>query len=339
MLQQTQVKTVLPYWERWMVRFPTITSLASADLSEVLKHWEGLGYYSRARNAHRAAHIILRDHGALFPDSFDALMALPGIGRYTAGAIASIAFNQPKPIVDGNIVRVLARLFAIRGSPVAAQTKTRFWKIAESLVTTASHRTSGQPCSEVNQSLMELGALVCLPRNPACAQCPLNRFCAAFTRQAVHQFPTPTSRAAAVPRRFVAFALQFRETWLVRQRPPLAVNGLLWEFPNCEWSEQFADPLQAARECLSFSPGPLQFLTSFQHSITRFRIDLTVYTAQVRSPTTVLRPSQSIHANSNSNPADLLNTQWLTLDQMRPLAFPSAHRKILLALSAQVGQS
>src|SRR6266568_8545139 len=166
MLQQTQVKTVLAYWERWMHALPNIVTLANAKPEKVRKLWEGLGYYTRVRNMQQAARIIMEKDGGRFPENFEEIMALPGIGRYTAGAICSIAFNQSKPILDGNVIRVLTRLFGIAENPREKETNARLWKLAEQLVSDplVVHGRRMNACSQLNQSLMELGALVCAPK-------------------------------------------------------------------------------------------------------------------------------------------------------------------------------
>ena len=177
MLQQTQVTTVLPYWERWMQSLPTLDSLATARLQKVYKLWEGLGYYRRARDLQRAAQLIVQKHRGRFPERFEDVLALPGVGRYTAGAICSIAFNQPTPILDGNVMRVLARWFGLEGNPRQQPTNGTLWHIAGDLV-----REAGGRASAFNQSLMELGALCCTARQPTCALCPLASRCAARAR-------------------------------------------------------------------------------------------------------------------------------------------------------------
>lgn len=193
MLQQTQVETVIPYFHRFLVRFPSLTALAEASEDDVLLAWAGLGYYSRARNLHRAARRIREAHGGRVPEDPQSLVDLPGVGRYTAGAIASIAFNRPAGLVDGNVERVLARHFAIGDDIRTAAAKKRFWAIAERLVHFAEPRC-------VNQGLMELGAVICTPRNPRCAACPLKRSCAARKAQNPEDYPanpgrTPTTIA------------------------------------------------------------------------------------------------------------------------------------------------
>ncbi|TAK96061.1 MAG: A/G-specific adenine glycosylase, partial [Verrucomicrobia bacterium] len=251
MLQQTQVKTVIPYWERWMRELPTIQSAAKASAAKLHKLWEGLGYYTRVRNLQKAAQQIVSQHGGKFPENFNDILALPGIGRYTAGAIASIAFNQPRPILDGNVIRVLTRLFGIATDPREKKTNARLWQLAQELVTHAKDARSakekpGKPlrplrplrddsaCSHLNQSLMELGALVCTPRSPDCAACPVKEFCIARKRNLQVQIPNSGKRAKTTERRFIAFVVDRGGKFLVRQRPDGVVNAHLWEFPNVE---------------------------------------------------------------------------------------------------------
>src|SRR5580658_1232511 len=228
MLQQTQVKTVIPYFERWMLAFPTLADFARARPERVLKLWEGLGYYRRVRLAHAAARLIMAQHAGRFPEKFDDVLALPGVGRYTAGAICSIAFNQPTPILDGNVIRVLSRLLGIAGDPRSKTVNTKFWRAAEEMVC-----ASGDP-SRLNQGMMELGALICLPRQPKRTSCPLRHDCYALRQDRVEEFPTPSPKAAVTQRRFIALVVSDGERLLVQRRPHGMVNGGLWEFPNVE---------------------------------------------------------------------------------------------------------
>ena len=227
MLQQTQVATVIPYWTRWMERFPTVRALADAPLDAVLKEWEGLGYYARARNLHRAAQVIRDDHGGVFPSTFDAVLALPGIGRYTAGAICSIALGLDTPIVDANVVRVLCRVFGVRGDPKSPKVQVRLWETAARLI------PAGR-ASEFNQGMMELGALIC-GATPRCEACPVREICAAYASG------DPTSLPEFAPRpeftrqtdvcALVAPAPEDPRLLLVR-RPEGGLWGGLWEFPR-----------------------------------------------------------------------------------------------------------
>ena len=238
MLQQTQVETVKPYFVRWMARFPAVQALAAAPLEEVLKLWEGLGYYARARNLHRAAREIVARHGGEIPDDMAALRALPGIGPYSAGAIASIAFNRAVPLVDGNVARVLSRLFALREAPQSPAGKRRLWSLAESLVPAGGGR-------DFNQALMELGALLCRSQQPLCGLCPVRAQCLAYGEGNPENYPARKRRAE---RPIVRASLVIAERGafvLLRQRPPRGLWGGLWEFP---WIED--DVLE------STGPGP-----------------------------------------------------------------------------------
>jgi A/G-specific adenine glycosylase len=312
MLHQTQVKTVIPYFERWMDRLPTIKTLAEASSKTIHKLWEGLGYYSRVRNLQRAAQVILAKHGGVFPDQFEAVLDLPGVGRYTAGAVCSIAFNQPRAILDGNVIRVLARLFGVAGDPRRKRTNDRLWRVAEDLVSAAA-AVESKNCSLCNQSLMELGALICTPKQPQCAICPLNRYCVARVEQRVDKLPGVAPRPPVSPRRFMAFVLESNGRFLVRQRPARAVNAFLWEFPNVEVEQDGVDARSAARVALGKDAGPLEPLCVIKHSITRYRITLEAF------------------AGASQRPAGL-DGQWSTQRQLLNLPFSSAHKKILLRL-------
>jgi A/G-specific adenine glycosylase len=330
MLQQTQVKTVIPYYERWLGELPDVRALADAPPDQVLKLWEGLGYYTRARHLQRAAQQIVRDHAGEFPRDFDAVLALPGIGRYTAGAICSIAFNQPAPILDGNVLRVLTRLFAIRENPRDPAVNARLWELAGALVHAAADvrmttcdlraplRLSGR-CSALNQSLMELGATVCTPRQPACGVCPLRTKCAALARGLAGQLPNLGARAAAVPQRFIAFVIVRRGRVLVRRRPAGVVNAHLWEFPNVETSDGAPPPLDWLREQIGVAARRVKPLCTIKHSITRYR--MTVEASRVELGHGRARQSSG--------------ARWVARADLDRLAFTSAHRKILRAFLAQ----
>ena len=250
MLQQTQVKTVIPFWERWMRELPTIEAAAKAPSAKIHKLWEGLGYYTRVRNLQKAAQVIVEKHGGKFPDKFDDVLALPGIGRYTAGAICSIAFNQPTPILDGNVIRVLTRIFGIAENPKEKEDKRAALaaggriglsregcKDCEGKITSRPSQSlrDTDSCSSLNQSLMELGALVCTPRNPQCPICPAKKLCVAFKENRTEELPNLGKREAATARRFHRFCRSNANgKFLVRQRPAGVVNAHLWEFPNVE---------------------------------------------------------------------------------------------------------
>ncbi len=226
MLQQTRVEVVVPYYERFLARFPAVDTLATAPLDEVLAQWAGLGYYRRARQLHAAAGSIVRDHAGRLPEPEDALRGLPGIGRYTAGAIRSIAFGLPAPIVDGNVARVLSRLFALAGGPGEAAWEKRLWGLATALVPAADP-------SAFNQGLMELGATVCTPRAPRCDACPLARFCQARGHGRPEAYPPPKARARVERVERWALVSTRRSDgalWLCR-RADDGPNAGQWEFP------------------------------------------------------------------------------------------------------------
>ena len=321
MLQQTQVKTVLPYFERWLRTFPNIQVLANATPARVLKLWEGLGYYTRARNLHAAARIVVKEHTGKFPVTFSKVLALPGVGRYTAGAICSIAFNQPTPILDGNVIRVLTRLFGITTNPREKSTNKQLWQLAEQLVVNAAKLPGKQNCSQLNQALMELGALVCTPRQPRCSVCPLVKVCIAFRQDLVEKIPNLGARPETVARRFVAFVAQNDGRVLVRRPPNGLVKAHLWEFPNLEVANSNADLIESARQLLGSRPLSLHTLATIRHSITRYRITMEVF--RVDSATPLVNRDRS--------------ARWYTLAKLKKLAFSSAHRKIVNLLAAELG--
>jgi len=225
MLQQTQVKTVIPYFERWMQSFPTLQKLAHSREETVLKHWEGLGYYSRARNLHRAAKIIVKVYKGKVPDTYDTLIQLPGIGRYTAGAILSIAFDQPVPVLDGNVKRVLSRLFVMPGNGVPAAHENRLWEVSAALV-------PGKRPGDFNQAMMELGATVCLPKKPLCLVCPLQKRCEAQQRGEVDKFPSPKVQTQTKKIEVSAAVITRGGKVYIQQRLHGGLMGGLWEFPG-----------------------------------------------------------------------------------------------------------
>jgi A/G-specific adenine glycosylase len=332
MLQQTQVKTVIPFWSRWLRELPTIESAAKAPSEKIHKLWEGLGYYTRVRNLQKAAQIIVEKHDSKFPEKFDEVLALPGIGRYTAGAICSIAFNQPTPILDGNVIRVLTRIFGIAENPKEKKTNARLWQLAEELVGRAA--SSQQPAatartrtrtrdeddsvSHLNQSLMELGALICTPRNPQCLICPVKKLCAAFKENRTEKLPNLGKREAATARQFVAFVVERNGRFLVRQRPTGVVNAHLWEFPNVESNGAKPDANEIFRSIFGIKPPAIQPLSTVKHSITRYRITLEAFSVQLKK---------------TSFKSDGI---WKTSAHLRSLAFSSAHKKLASAAAKSI---
>jgi len=303
MLQQTQVKTVIPYWERWIKLFPSVRELAAAEEQRVLKAWEGLGYYRRARNLQKAARLIVTQFAGVFPSTFEDILELPGVGRYTAGAICSIAFGQAVPALDGNVARVLARIHA------QDLTERELWDHARALVESVPANPSA-----LNQGLMELGATVCTPRNPACPACPVQTQCSAFLTSRVQEFPRVLEKPKPRQRRFIAVILQNRETVLVRQRDADGINGGLWEFPSFELAGR-----KSVRSQISEVLGretELQPFATIRHTITNNRIALTAY----RAP----------HASRSL--AKRLRGQWVSLANLHAYPFASAHAKLRLQL-------
>lgn len=342
MLQQTQVKAVMPYWRRWMKVLPDIEALACASPETILKLWEGLGYYTRVRNMQRAAQQIVAEHGGKFPRAFEDVLQLPGVGRYTAGAICSIAFNQPCPVLDGNVIRVLTRVYGIAGEPKKKEANATLWGLAEKLVQHAAgvgasrpeksprdaREANGRlfprpgsgikyPVASFNQALMELGAMVCTPRQPQCETCPLNRHCVAFQTECVHRFPRVRRRSRTEARRFVAIVVQKGRLFLVHQRPAGVVNANLWEFPNAEVFNGYLDAPQAAREQLGLSPRKLERFCSVKHSITRYRITLEVF-----------------RVTADRGVDKTRGYLWADRAALDRLPFTSAHRKIIEQLTA-----
>jgi A/G-specific adenine glycosylase len=329
MLQQTQVKTVIPYWERWMRELPTIQSLAKAKPHLIHKLWERLGYYTRVRNMQQAAQVMCAEHDGEFPAQLDAILALPGIGRYTAGAVASIAFNQPTPILDGNVIRVLCRLHGIGEDPREKKTNARLWELAKELVTLAKDAKSLTPskdeplrplrpwredhCSALNQSLMELGALICTPRSPNCAACPVAKHCVARLQDRIEEFPRPKVRAAVTERHFKVFVVEQNGRYLVQQRGPNVVNAHLWEFPNHEAN---GDVAALVSHHLGIKPCKIEKISAIKHSITRYRITSEAY---------------RLHFDSKAKPF-LAAGKWCTPHELAKLAFTSAHRRIISTL-------
>jgi len=227
MLQQTQVATVIAYFHRFIQAFPTVESLAAADEQQVLRLWQGLGYYRRARNLHAAAKAIVQEHEGEIPSNVDELLALPGIGRYTAGAIASIAFGQRAPLVDGNVMRLLARLFAIEEPIDGTAATKRLWELAQKLV------PAEQP-GDFNQAMMEVGATVCLPRGPLCAICPVRSLCEADKRGIAQSLPIKKKKTKPRAVTHHILAIERGGKFLFHQRPAAGLWSNLWQLPTCE---------------------------------------------------------------------------------------------------------
>ena len=323
MLQQTQIATVIPYYERWMALFPTVQALAAASLDEVLKAWEGLGYYSRARHLHEAAQTVVEQYGGQVPSTVDELRKLKGIGRYTAGAIASIAFGEPAPIVDGNVIRVLSRLSDLPDDVTTTATKKWLWQVATDLVPT-------ERPGDFNQALMELGQQICLPANPLCLLCPVSAYCLARQRGTQLERPVRPPRQDTPHYDVVAGIIWQNgesgvERFLISQRPLAGLLGGLWEFPGGKREAGETLPQALRREIIEELGIEIEvgrFLTTLKHAYTHFRITLHAFHANHRSG----RPQ-------NLGVAD---HAWVTVAELDNYAFAVTDRKIIAALKADL---
>jgi A/G-specific adenine glycosylase len=270
MLQQTRVETVIPYFDCWMQRFPTLAVLAEAQLQEVLAAWEGLGYYSRARNLHQTAQMVMSVFNGQIPADLPSLRRLPGVGRYTAGAIASIAFRQPAPTLDGNIRRVLSRVFNVSEDARSPAGERRLWSLA------AEQLPSERP-GDYNQALMDLGALICTPQNPACPTCPLASVCQAYSLGVQALRPVLKPRPPVPHITVTAAIIQRQGQVLIAQRPPYGLLGGMWEFPGGKQEEGESLPDCLLRE-IKEELGVLVEVGApagvYRHDYTHFRLTL-----------------------------------------------------------------
>jgi A/G-specific adenine glycosylase len=317
MLQQTRVETVVPYYERFLARFPTVQALAAAPLDDVLKLWEGLGYYSRARNLHRAAQEVAAARGGTVPADPDAFRALPGVGPYTAAAVLSIAHGEPLAVLDGNVIRVLTRVFAVEHDARAGATRRALQEVATRLLPPAD-------AARFNEALMELGATLCTPRSPACDVCPLGTVCAARALGAPETFPVQSARAP-VPHKTIAVGLITDDDGrvLVQRRPEDGMLGGLWEFPGGK--QEPGEPLDETcrREIqeelgVDVHVGPL--VATVNHAYTHFTVTIHAYRCALVAGEPVTETGEPI--------------QWVTPDEAAALAFPRANRRIIDQLVA-----
>jgi len=316
MLQQTQVKTVIPYYLRWLAQFPTIEQLAKADLQQVLKAWEGLGYYTRARNLHRAAQEVVQHHGGVFPTELEDVLALPGIGRTTAGGILSAAFNQPVAILDGNVKRVLARLVAL---PVPqAKATNQLWELSETLL-------DREHPKDFNQALMDLGATLCTPKHPNCPSCPWIPYCQAYNLGMQSQLPMRET-SSPLPHKAIGVAVIWNEQGqiLIDRRRPEGLLGGLWEFPGGK-----IEPGETVEECikreiqeeLGIDIAVGDRLITIDHAYSHFRVTLTVHHCR--------------HLAGVPQPIESDEIRWVTLDEIDQFPFPKANTQIIAALRNQ----
>jgi len=322
MLQQTQVATVAPYYARFVARFPCVAALASAPLDEVMALWAGLGYYSRARNLHRCAQAVVQQYGGEFPQTVDALAQLPGIGRSTAAAIASFAFGARAAILDGNVKRVLARVFGIEGYTGDAPVEKTLWALAQSLLPAGD--AGDEALAAYTQGLMDLGATLCVRGEPDCAHCPFAADCVARATSRQRELPAPRPRKAVPTRQTWMLALTDGDRVLLQKRPPSGIWGGLWSLPEA--------PDEAALMQLAHTlgaQGKISQLPSFTHTFTHFRLRIEPRMMQC-------------DAGGKTGTCTALNdaqTAWVTWQEMDAFGMPAPVRRMLEGFMPEDGRS
>lgn len=309
MLQQTQVATVIPYYQRFIARFPDIASLASASEDQVLACWSGMGYYSRARNLHRAARIVVQQHSGIFPSHFDDIVALPGIGRSTAAAISVFAFRQRCAILDGNVKRVLARCYAIEGYPGEKKTEARFWRQADALLPMRG-------VAAYTQGLMDIGSLVCTRSKPQCFSCPLQDDCAAYRSNRVAQLPTPRPRKV-LPEKHTTFLMLLNgHDIMLEKRPGSGIWGGLWCPPQVDNNR---DARAYCERNFGVDATHATALQTFAHTFTHFKLYITPL---------------CVHVNYRPELAQGPGRVWLNVGAALSMAIPAPVRKLLQGIQA-----
>lgn len=323
MLQQTTVTAVVPYFDRFITRFPTVIQLAAAPQDEVLRYWEGLGYYSRARNIHKTSQIIVAQHGCVFPRTVDELLELPGIGRYTAGAIVSFAFDLRAPIVEANTLRLYARLMGLTENPRSSSGQKKLWEFADQIV---SDKNPGA----FNQALMELGALVCTPNDPKCAECPVQFACSAARSGSQAEIPVPNVRPEITSVVAFSIAIGCGGKYLLRKNPDGERWAGLWDFvrfedevaaslmSKAELKAEIGVPRKlgmrlkdAVRDRVQVDASDMRFMTQITHSVTRYRIRL-----------------QCLVAATSSTCAETDDLRWVAPDQFESFPLSVTGRKL-----------
>jgi len=311
MLQQTRVETVIPYYQRWMKRFPDIPSLAAASQQDALAVWEGLGYYGRARNLHRAAGIVLAEFGGVLPKNVGKLRKLPGIGRYTAGAIASLAFNLNEPVLDGNIRRVLARVFDIHELIRSHAIEKRLWQLAKSHL---PERKAGI----YNQALMDLGAIVCTPRKPACELCPLDELCQALKLGVQEQRPVIEARPKIPHYTVTAAVIQKHDQVLITRRPEQGLLGGMWEFPGGKLQPgETLDTclIREIQEELGVVVEVGDLLGIYHHSYTHYKVTLHAFCCEILN-------------SDQPRPIQVQDLRWVTVPEINDFPMGKIDRSI-----------
>ncbi|MBN1688945.1 MAG: A/G-specific adenine glycosylase [Candidatus Omnitrophica bacterium] len=302
MLQQTQVETVIPFYKKWCQTFPSVRTLANTPAHKVMRLWAGLGYYRRARALHQTAKIIVEKHKSKLPVSVKDLMKLPGIGRYTAGAIASIAFGKTAPVLDGNVIRVLTRLHAISNPIDSPMTIRKLWEMAESMVP-KNH------AGDFNQAMMELGAMICRPDSPKCGICPVSKFCSAYRKNMTKKIPYRLKKERIKKITSAALIFQRDGKVLVQKQPRDGRWGSLWMFPFWENKKDFLKEAGSG-------PKNIRHKFTIRHGFTKYSINLQVFSSRTFRPLSLW-----------AKPLEKKN-QWVSIRNLGKLAFPSPHRKI-----------
>jgi A/G-specific adenine glycosylase len=303
MLQQTQVATVIPYFQRFMERFPTIADLAAADEQEVLRHWQGLGYYARARNLLRCARQVVTDHGGSLPADVTQLRSLAGIGRYTAGAISSIGFGRREPILDANVTRVVLRVDQIESDPRERAVQELLWRRAEEIL-------PSQRVGDFNSALMELGALICTPRSPQCLVCPVRKHCEAFAAGMAERIPAPRKKPPIPLLRRHTFCIQHGNRWLIERRPAKGRWAGMWQFITLAADDSGALPVKTT------SPSAIG---NVSHTLTHRQYEFQVFRCVARG---------------TKPPADSDSRRWVDLDELEKYPLPRPHVHIARMLAS-----
>jgi len=313
MLQQTTVAAVISYYQRFLERFPTVESLASAPLEDVIDLWAGLGYYSRARNLHAAAKLIINEFDGSFPSEIGDLQKLPGVGRSTAGAISALAFDCHAPILDGNVRRVLCRLFALREPPRSTSAEKQLWRWSEQITPT-------EHVHDYTQAIMDLGATVCVPRNPLCGECPWGDVCLAKKSGLENQLPLKQPAKKIPTRAEVTLLLNCRGRYLVRRRVADGFLGGLWEFPAITVPDGEKQEEKLSLLCGDFGCSTAtDSLGQIQHVYSHFRLQSDIYRIEIDDLPRIVEGE----------------TSWFSLDELKKIALHGAHKKVLAKLTGE----
>ena len=304
MLQQTQVTTVIGYFERFTAQFPTIQSLANAHVDDVLALWSGLGYYARARNLHKAAQIIAAQYNGKFPENIDDVIALPGIGRSTAGAILAFSKSQRHPILDGNVKRVLCRYYAIAGHPGKREVESQLWTLAD-------ENTPAKKVSQYTQAIMDLGATLCTRKNPQCPDCPLLDSCAAKRQGLVDQLPSPKPKKKSPTKHIIMLIILGKKpNVLLEKRPPSGIWGGLWSLPECNID---TDINRHCQDKLGLNVLQANPLAPLKHSFSHYHL--------------IINPHQLTVSKTDTLKED--NLKWIDLKQVHQLGLPKPVKSLL----------